>query len=35
MHDIKYKFQVSIRGPVNKHPRPGSGPRTIVWVALA
>jgi len=34
MHDTKCKFQVSIRGPVSKAPRPGTGPRPIVWVAL-
>lgn len=34
MYDIKLKYQVSIRGPATKSPRPSTGPRTIVWVAL-
>src|SRR6218665_2562505 len=34
MHDTKYKYQVSIRGLVSKPPRPGTGPRPIVLVAL-
>ena len=34
MHYTEYKFLVSIRGPVSKPLQPGTGPRTIVWVAL-
>jgi len=34
MRDTKYKFQVSIRGPVSRPPRPGTGPRPIVWVTV-
>jgi len=35
LHDTKYKVQLSIRGPVSKPPRPGTGPPPIVWVTLA
>jgi len=35
MQDTKYKFQVSIRGPLSKPLGFGTGPRPIiVWVAL-